>query len=193
MVCLVWHLAIALCAFEPRQDLNSDKLCGVRCASFVIRRLTAIETDLLDLSDEMGVDLANSKKHEASGTSMKSIQDAFESRGLHTRLVRLRPWQQICEPFAVVVHVNLPNGEGHYVVQEWVDGQVVIWDGEVGYCEEIPFAGVPTGNVIVVSADPLPRTVVCRHPLYLHCILPLVAVVIFGAVVAKLVCRRKVR
>ncbi len=156
-------LCIGACV-TARSDHTDDEMqsynqviCGPRCAHFVLRYYGR-EEKLSSLVREMQwPDLSQ-------GTSIRQIEDALDSRGIHTRSVQLHNVRrfQPTRPAIVHLHENDDRGDdnmGHFVVvlPESTSRHVAVWDGLSGtrFRPWDDFSREITGAVVLTDDVPI--------------------------------------
>lgn len=131
----------------PRYDLA----CGPRCVQYILREL-GYSSDLIALVEEIqGQDLD-------SGASFHDLDVAFARRDLYTQACfASRAWLEDSWDDFAIVHCETELNEGHFVVFVPASNgdQCAYWDGLRGTFFRFQSPLRPTGNVLLVSANPI--------------------------------------
>ncbi len=134
-----------------KEGRTSDLTCGPRCVQFVLGQY-GVSEDLMPLIRE--IQWAELER----GASLGQLRDALECRGIHTAMIRISPSSAIMADTPIILHGETNRGSGHFVVQQVLDGESVIWDGLRGFRKGWPDEVRSSGIALVTSRSPLTDT-----------------------------------
>jgi ABC-type bacteriocin/lantibiotic exporter with double-glycine peptidase domain len=88
----------------------NDLICGPRCVQFVLAHYTH-DADLIELAKEI------QWPNVEAGATLHDLANALSKRGVHTKPIRVNnSASPLRWPHPVILHLNVANGRGHYVV-----------------------------------------------------------------------------